>query len=60
MNLLQMVSHQRKQKKKTKEKVTKKQENMAQKAHEAIRPTKIEKMNIKEGGKDWFTRNKVV
>ena len=42
----------KKAKKKTKgKKVTKKQENMAQEAHEAIRPTKIEKMNIKEGGK---------
>ena len=34
-----------------KKKITKKQEDMAQEAHEAIRPTKIEKIAIKEGGK---------
>ena len=41
----------KKTKKKTKKKTTKKQNDMAQEAHEAIRPTKIEKIQIQEGGK---------
>ena len=37
--------------KKSTKKTTKKQNDMAQEAHEAIRPTKIEKIQIQEGGK---------
>jgi DNA topoisomerase I len=38
-------------KKSSKKKSSKKQNNMAQEAHEAIRPTKIEKTEIHQGGK---------
>jgi DNA topoisomerase-1 len=41
----------KKKTKTSKKKTTKKQNDMAQEAHEAIRPTKIEKIQIHEGGK---------
>lgn len=51
-NLITNAKSPKKTKKKTKgKKVTKKQEDMAQEAHEAIRPTKIEKTEIHQGGK---------
>ena len=51
-NLITNAKSPKKTKKKTKgKKVSKKQEDMAQEAHEAIRPTKIEKTEIHQGGK---------